>query len=159
MLDIDKIRQLIQMMLENDLAELSLRDGEEEVNLRRANPTAAVETLRLPNGVPTVPIIAPGPVPAAPPPAPAPPPPPEEKKLIPISSPMVGTFYASSAPDALPYVSTGSVVEPETVVCVLEAMKVFNEIKADVEGTIETILVKNEQAVEYGQPLFLVRPA
>jgi acetyl-CoA carboxylase biotin carboxyl carrier protein len=103
-------------------------------------------------------------VPAAPAaPAPASPEAPEatgkaDDEFLTITSPMVGTFYASSDPDASPYVTIGSPVEPETIVCIIEAMKVFNEIKAGVSGTIEQVLVRNEQAVEYGQPLFRVRP-
>ena len=71
---------------------------------------------------------------------------------------MVGTFYAAPEPEAAPYLHVGSRLEPNTVVCIVEAMKVYNEIKAEVAGTIERILVKNEEPVEYGQPLFLVRP-
>jgi acetyl-CoA carboxylase biotin carboxyl carrier protein len=71
---------------------------------------------------------------------------------------MVGTFYVAPDPDSPPYVQVGAVVHPDAVVCIVEAMKVFNEIKAEVAGTIEKILVKNEQPVEFGQPMFLVRP-
>jgi acetyl-CoA carboxylase biotin carboxyl carrier protein len=71
---------------------------------------------------------------------------------------MVGTFYAAPDPDSKPYVSPGSEVGPDTVVCIIEAMKVFNEIKAEVAGTIEKVMVQNAQAVEFGQPLFMVRP-
>ncbi len=71
---------------------------------------------------------------------------------------MVGTFYASHDPDSPPYVQVGSEVEPETVVCIIEAMKVYNEIKAEVAGVIEKVLVRNEEPVEFGQPLFAVRP-
>ncbi|MBV8381972.1 MAG: biotin/lipoyl-binding protein, partial [Planctomycetaceae bacterium] len=76
-----------------------------------------------------------------------------------IESPMVGTFYAASAPDAPPFVSVGSVVRPDTTVCVIEAMKVFTEIPAGLSGTITEVLVKNGQPVEFGQPLFHVNPA
>ena len=79
-------------------------------------------------------------------------------KTIVIESPMVGTYYSSSAPDAPPFVSVGSVVHPETTVCIIEAMKVFTDIPAGVSGTIAEILVKNGQAVEFGQPLFRVIP-
>jgi acetyl-CoA carboxylase biotin carboxyl carrier protein len=71
---------------------------------------------------------------------------------------MVGTFYSASDPEAPPFVSVGTEVEPDTAVCIIEAMKVFNEIKSEVSGTIERILVQNQQAVEFGQPLMLVRP-
>ena len=75
-----------------------------------------------------------------------------------VTSPMVGTFYASPNPEAAPYVKVGSKVSASSVVCIIEAMKVFNEIRSEVAGTIEKILVNNQQAVEYGQPLFVVRP-
>ena len=76
-----------------------------------------------------------------------------------IESPMVGTYYSSSAPDAPVFVSVGSLVQPGTIVCIIEAMKVFTDIPAGVSGTIAEILVKNGQAVEFGQPLFRVIPA
>jgi acetyl-CoA carboxylase biotin carboxyl carrier protein len=76
-----------------------------------------------------------------------------------IESPMVGTYYSSSAPDAAPFVTLGSQVRPDTIVCVIEAMKVFTDIPAGIAGTITEILVKNGQSVEYGQPLFRVDPA
>ncbi|HRJ50892.1 MAG TPA: acetyl-CoA carboxylase biotin carboxyl carrier protein, partial [Phycisphaerales bacterium] len=76
-----------------------------------------------------------------------------------IESPMVGTFYSSPNPDAAPFVKIGQTVTPDTVVCLIEAMKVFNEIKAEKSGVIEQILVKSGQAVEFGQKLFLIRPS
>jgi acetyl-CoA carboxylase biotin carboxyl carrier protein len=78
--------------------------------------------------------------------------------LVAIKSPMVGTFYASPDPNSPNFVSEGSKVRDNTVVCIVEAMKVFNEIKADVSGTIVKVLTRNEAPVEYGQPLFMVRP-
>ena len=79
--------------------------------------------------------------------------------LVAIESPMVGTFYSAPNPDTPAFVSVGSAIGPDSVVCLIEAMKVFNEIKAEVNGTIERILVNNGDAVEFGQKLFLVRPA
>jgi acetyl-CoA carboxylase biotin carboxyl carrier protein len=157
LLDIDKIKQLIEMMVNNDLSEMSLRDGEEEINLRR------------PGGAAGVPLAQGGPMSASALPSDNPAPVPvaedgsvrqrdEEEELAEISSPMVGTFYTAPDPDSPPFVEIGSQVQPETVVCVLEAMKVFNEIKSEIAGIVEKILVKNEDSVEYGQPLFLVRP-
>ena len=78
--------------------------------------------------------------------------------LAAVESPMVGTFYSAPNPDAGPFVTVGSAVSPETVVCMIEAMKVFNEIKAEVNGTVERVLVNSGDAVEFGQKLFLVRP-
>jgi len=107
----------------------------------------------------TVTNAAPGGAPAAPGPSSAPAAPPaEDEGLETIRSPMVGTFYAAATPDAEPFVSVGTRVEPDTVVCLVEAMKVFNEIKAELTGTIEKVLVDNGDAVEFGQPLFRVKP-
>lgn len=158
MLDIDKIRELIDMMKENDLVELTMRDGEEEISLRR--PAAGTELTTVPIVHATTGAMPPPPlepVSAAQPlseEAAS-----EDDQLVSIVSPMVGTFYSSADPDSPPFAQVGSEVRSDTVVCLLEAMKVFNEIKAEIVGTIEKILVKNEQAVEYGQQLFLVRLA
>ena len=151
MLDIDRIRKLVDMMVTNDLVELSLRDGDVEVNLRR--PTPVAEIVPVVNGVHTM-VQA---VPAAAVPASEDSAEKEDSKLTPISSPMVGSFYAAPDPESGPFVQVGSRVNGDTVVCIVEAMKVFNEIKAEMSGTIEKILVKNGEAVEYGQPLFSVR--
>ena len=148
-METDKIRELIQMMVAGDLTELSLRDGDVEVNLRRGT---TVPVQNLPGGGTTIHQL-PSPVP-------------EfvkgevvEVEFHEIRSPMVGTFYASPDPESSPFVQVGSHVGPSTVVCILEAMKVFSEIKAETSGVIERILARDGQAVEYGQPLFLVRPA
>lgn len=82
----------------------------------------------------------------------------DDPTLHKITSPMVGTFYQAPSPDSPPYVKVGDKVEPDTIVCIVEAMKLFNEIEAEVKGEIVEVLVKNEQLVEFGQPLFLVKP-
>ena len=82
----------------------------------------------------------------------------EEANLVPLKSPMVGTFYAAATPEAKPFVSVGSRIDDETDVCIIEAMKVFNNIKAEMRGTIAKVLVTNGETVEFGQPLFLVKP-
>ena len=129
-------------MVAHDLVELSLRDGDVEVNLRRPHGNAAPEIV---GGSPP----ATGAATASDPE--------EGGTLVEIPSPMVGTFYASPDPDSPPFVKVGSRVQSDTIVCIVEAMKVFNEIKAEVSGVIDRILVKNERAIEYGQPLFSVR--
>lgn len=83
----------------------------------------------------------------------------EEKKFLEVKSPIVGTFYRASSPDAEPYVVVGSEIEPETVVCIVEAMKVMNEIKAEVKGIVRKILVDNATPIQFGQVLFLVEPS
>jgi acetyl-CoA carboxylase biotin carboxyl carrier protein len=80
------------------------------------------------------------------------------EKLPAIESPMVGTFYATPGPDKAPFVSVGSKVGPDTTVCLIEAMKIFNEIKAETSGTVEEVLIKSGQPIEFGQPLFRIRP-
>ncbi len=151
MIDIDKIRELLELMVEHDLSEIRIREGESMITLRKG-----------PTGEPMMMTAAPSMVMSQPPatvlPTPAAPPPAVDEGLVPIRSPMVGTFYAASDPESPPFVAIGSEVDVTTTVCVIEAMKVFNEIHAEVAGTIERILVNNEQAVEYGQPLMLVRP-
>jgi len=152
--DIEKIRQLVEMMIANDLVELSVRDGDQEIKLRR--PTAGGDvvvggSLNSRGGQAlNAPVAAIDPADSN-----------GETtaiEYVEIRSPMVGTFYTAPDPDSAPYVKPGDRVGPATVVCVLEAMKVFSEIKAEVSGRVERILVKNGEAVEYGQPLFLVRP-
>ena len=160
MVELEKIRELVQMMVDNDLVELSLRDGAEEVSLKRpGHSTATPPVVPQPMMVPAVV----SPEPAAPAPEPPAtdetPSPAEDDGLVPIRSPMVGTFYTTASPEAPPYVELGSTVSADTVVCIVEAMKVFNEIKAEVSGTIERILASNQDAIEYGQELFLVRPS
>lgn len=159
MLDIEKIRELVSMMVDNDLVEVSLRDGTEEINLRRPQPAS-------PGAVPQWTVQAAPQMQQQLLPSDAmyasssgPTVKPEDHNLIEITSPMVGTFYSASDPETPAFVQVGSQVHPGLVVCILEAMKVFNEIKAEVSGTVERILVRNAQAVEYGQPLFLVRPS
>ncbi len=148
-MDIEQVRQLVELMKEHDLTELLVRDGDKRVILRRGpkgqvvvNPSAMQAVM--PASAPAVP------TPVA---APA-----EDTGLVPIRSPMVGTFYSASDPNSKPYVSPGTEVGPDTVVCIIEAMKVFNEIKAELAGTVEKVMVQNAQPVEFGQPLFMVRP-
>ena len=150
MLDIRKLKELVRLMVANDLTELDLRDNDEQVPLRRHGPGGAPQIVTAPPAS-TAPQTA---APAAAAPA-------EvdvgELGLTRIECPMVGTFYALPNPDAAPFVQTGNTVTPDTVVCLIEAMKIFNEIKAECSGTIEKILVRNGDAVEFGQALFLVR--
>jgi acetyl-CoA carboxylase biotin carboxyl carrier protein len=150
-LDVRTIHHLVRLMKRYDLTAIDIIEGATKIRLRRRGAETAV-----------VPLVAHGAaLPAAPPPV-APPraePAPAAPTGIVIESPMVGTYYASSAPDAPPFVTVGSTVRPDTTVCIIEAMKVFTEIPAGVSGTISEILVKNGQSVEFGQPLFRVNPA
>ena len=160
--DLEKIQQLVHLMTEHDLSEISLRDGGEEISLKRISSNAAPAMPVAPPLAGQVPLAVPGA--GGPEPAAVQAPPAQEgaaadEKLVPIRSPMVGTFYTAPNPDAPPFVQVGSMVGADTVVCIVEAMKVFNEIAAEVSGTIERIVVADQEPVEYGQELFLVRPS
>ncbi len=157
-MDIDKVKELVQLMIENDLSSVSLRDGAEEITLSRPSKNHLAQQCDLAaNGLVSALVSAP-PANGAPASNPEADEPAADPTLVSIDSPMVGTMYVAPSPDARPFVEIGSAVTAGTVVCIIEAMKVFNEIPADVSGTIEKILVTNQQAVEYGQPLFMVRP-
>jgi acetyl-CoA carboxylase biotin carboxyl carrier protein len=151
--DVATIKQLVALMSRHDLNEIDLREGDVRLRLRRGARAAA------PALPPTSPAPAVTPIPAA---APAPAPrddgvkPP--KVLHEIKSPTPGTFYSSATPGTEPFVRVGSQVTPSTVVCLIEAMKIFNEIQAECSGVITEILVENQQPVEYGQVLFRVDP-
>ncbi len=150
--DVDAIRQLLELMSQHDLAEIEIEQEDLAVRLRKAGAivaSPAVQAMPMRAApAPAVSAAAAAAAPAAPP----------KDDLPSIKSPMVGTFYAASGPEAEPFVKIGDHVTEDTVVCIVEAMKVFNEIRAETSGTIEKILVKNAQAVEFGQPLFAVRP-
>lgn len=159
MIDIRKLKELVRLMVDNDLTELDLRDSEEQVTMRRSHPQA-MPTILAPQPVMQAPMVA-----AAAPSAPVSnasagaAPGSDEAGLVRIESPMVGTFYAQSNPDSPPFVSIGAAVSADKTVCIIEAMKIFNEIKAECSGTIAKVLVKNGEPVEFGQPLFLVKPS
>ena len=164
-MNVSLLEQITRLMRDNDLNTVDVRDGDKRVILKRgaiqaasgssgmvyahapvahhAHPTHA----GLPSGAATgsstsTPAITDS-----------------EAGLVPIKSPMVGTFYSASTPEAKPFVSVGATVDEDTDVCIIEAMKVFNNIKAEMRGTISKILVSNGETVEFGQPLFLVKPA
>ncbi|MCW5924027.1 MAG: acetyl-CoA carboxylase biotin carboxyl carrier protein [Saprospiraceae bacterium] len=169
-MDFNQIQELIRMMSKYKLSEFTLKEGDFKLVIR--NQQATVE------GV-TTPVIvqaAPPPVVATPPPAPTPAPaapaaPPKAEAPAPaasgnsngnykeIKSPMVGTFYRSASPDKPPFVKVGDTVDVGTKVCIIEAMKLFNEIESELKGKIVKVLVEDSSPVEYDQPLFLVEPA
>ena len=151
---IDKIKELVQLMKDNDLTELEIVDGETKIALKRGGEPVAPQVITLgTNG------ISAG-LPVAPPAAAAilETETAETHNYAKIVSPIVGTYYTSPSPSAEPFIEVGSKVEEESVVCIIEAMKVMNEIKSGVKGVIKEMLVDSESAVEYGQPLFLVEP-
>ena len=149
--DVRKIRRLVELMKEHDLCEIDLQQGDVRIQLRRGSVVAA------PVGVAPVVSVA---APVSPgPPAPesvAPAAEAVDKGIALVKSPMVGTFYAAPDPDSPAFVKVGDHIGPESVVCIVEAMKVCNQIPAEVAGRIIAVLVENGAPVEYGQPLFKV---
>jgi acetyl-CoA carboxylase biotin carboxyl carrier protein len=149
MIDISKLKELVALMAEHDLAEVEVKNGEEAITIRRAMGQPVVQYAQAAAAASTAaaqPAAAPS---AAPTPAPASGPS--------IDSPMVGTCYLAANPDSPSFVKVGQQITPDTTVCLIEAMKVFNEIKAEKAGIVEAILAKNGQAVEFGQRLFALR--
>lgn len=143
------VQNLMEMMTVHDVTEIDIEDGARKIALKRGGLTAPMMTAPM-----ATPMMAPMAAPAAP----------EAKEasapaddLIEITSPMVGTFYAAASPDSDPYVEVGANVNANTVVCIVEAMKVMNEIKAELAGTIVEVCVKNAEAIEFGQVLFRVK--
>jgi acetyl-CoA carboxylase biotin carboxyl carrier protein len=151
--DLDKIRSLIELMKEHELTEVDLEESDQKIRLCRggtgeirwAAPTAAAAPAA----------AAPAPVAAASPAAASG----DSASVIVVKSPMVGTFYARPNPNAEPFVKVGAHVNPESVICIIEAMKVFNEIQAEVRGRVVAVLVDDESPVEFGKPLFKVDTA
>lgn len=151
--DVRRVRKLVELMDEHDLAEIVLQQGEQKMKLRRGPEPAAV------TGVPmqaVAPAAAPAPAPApAATPAPAAAPAADAAASGPvIKSPMVGTFYSSPNPESPAFVKVGDQVGPESIICIVEAMKVFNEIPAECSGKIAAVLVQDGDSVEFGQPIF-----
>jgi acetyl-CoA carboxylase biotin carboxyl carrier protein len=159
-LDVRTIRHLVRLMKQYDLTAIDFIEGPTKIRLRRrgSEPAAAGMPPAAPASASAQTVAATS-ASAAAARAEAPPHPPAAPAGVVIESPMVGTYYASSSPDAPPFVTVGSTVRPDATVCVIEAMKVFTDIPAGVSGTITEILVKNGQSVEFGQPLFRVNPA
>ncbi len=157
MMKIEEIKTIVKLMSENDLTEFKIESEDMTLCLKRGSQKiAAVAQAIMPAPVAPAPVAAPAPAPAAPAAAPAPAAASAPDKAKTIEAPIVGTFYRSSAPGAEAFVKVGSKVDADTTVCIVEAMKVMNEIKAEKSGVIKEILVENGQPVEYGQPLFVL---
>jgi acetyl-CoA carboxylase biotin carboxyl carrier protein len=153
-MDIRKVKKLIELLDESGIAEIEITEGEESVRISRYAQGAAVAP---------APVAVPAPAPAAAPVAApavvqaevAPPAPADEDGYV-VSAPMVGTFYSSSSPGAAPYVQVGDRINEGDTLCIIEAMKMMNQIEADVSGVIKSIRVQNGEPVEYGQTLFVI---
>lgn len=154
-MDIRKVKKLIELLEDSNLTEIEIVEGEESVRLIRGGQSAAPQVIQHLPAAPASPAPAtPAAVPAGLPSAEA-----EEDMPAgePVLAPMVGTFYASSSPDAPPFVTMGQSVGVGDTLCIIEAMKMFNQIESDVAGTVVAILAENGQPVEYDQPLFVIR--
>lgn len=149
-MDLRKLKKLIDLVQESGIAELEITEGEEKVRISRAGTAVQTAVMTMPQATT---MMAAAPAAAA---APAVIEAPAEPEGHVVKSPMVGTFYRSSAPAAKPFVEIGQSVNAGDTLCIIEAMKLLNEIEADQGGVIKSVLVENGQPVEYGQPLFLI---
>jgi acetyl-CoA carboxylase biotin carboxyl carrier protein len=147
--DVKKVRRLIELMKEHDLSELDLKQADNRVRIRRGGEVVAYSApaMAMPRPAAAEPAAASAPAASA-----------ADARMLVIKSPMVGTFYKASGPDSAPFVKVGDRIGPEKTVCIVEAMKVFNEIPAGVSGQVVAILVENGAPVEFGQPLIKVDP-
>lgn len=153
---VQDLQEIVKLMESSGIAELSLEEENLKLSLKRENKTPAVVAVPQQVMVPS-PAIAPASVSSVANGASSSSVPVEDKNIFIIKSPMVGTFYASPSPDSAPYVTAGAQVSNDSVVCILEAMKVMNEVHAECSGKIVEVLAKNGSPVEYGQPLFKVQ--
>lgn len=145
--DVKRIRRLVELMNEHELAEIDLRQADQRIRLRKGGEPI-IEVAR-----PAAAAAAPAGAAAAPAAAAAP-----DANLVEIKSPMIGTYYGSSSPETPPFVKVGDHIGPTSTVCIIEAMKVFNEIPAELSGLVVQVLVENGAPVEFGQPLFKIDP-
>lgn len=160
-IDIKQLKSLMRALRRYDLTEIEIRQGDEEIVIRRGSvstSSAAFSPVAFPmttaaRGVPTTPASFSEVAPAAPPRAEVA----EDASIVTVTSPLVGTFYRAPAPGAKPFVEVGSQVRAGTVLCIIEAMKLMNEIESEVEGTVVEILVENGKPVEFGEKLFKIK--
>lgn len=150
-MDLRKLKTLIDLVSESNVSELEITEAEGKVRIVKGSPAGA-QAYAAPMAPVAAPVAAPAIAAAAPAPAAAP----EAAKGHIVKSPMVGTFYRASSPGAKSFVEIGAQVKEGETICIIEAMKILNEIEADKAGTITQILCENGQAVEYGQPLFVI---
>jgi acetyl-CoA carboxylase biotin carboxyl carrier protein len=149
--DVRKVRKFIELMNEHDLTEIDLRQGEQRLRLRRGPEMVTFAQPTMSSGGASLPAGGGGAVASAAAPA-------DDSKTLLVKSPMIGTFYPSPNPESPPFVKVGDRVGPDTTVCIVEAMKVFNEIPAECSGRIVAVLAQSGDPVEFNQPLFRVEP-
>jgi len=155
--DLDRIQALIKFVSKSGVSEIDLETEEFKINVKNSGSQKVIEKIIEKPALPVAPIAAPAPV-AALTPAEVKPVAAENDNLITVKSPMIGTFYRSPSPDKPVFVNIGDSIEKGKVLCIIEAMKLFNEIEAEVSGKIVKVLVDDTKPVEYDQPLFLVEP-
>ena len=157
-MDLRKLKKLIDLVQESGIAELEITEGEEKVKIVKGGGISMVQAAAAAHTATAAPAPASAspaaPAPAAGAPAPAEPPAGQEGHVV--KAPMVGTFYRTPSPDAKPFVEVGQTVKEGQTICIIEAMKLMNEIETDASGVVKAILVENGQPVEYGQPLFIL---
>ena len=148
-MDLRKLKKLIDLVEESGIIELEVTEGEERVRIAKQPSAVAQQSYVLPQAAPVAAAAVAAPAAEN-----------EEKSELPegqvVKSPMVGTFYRSASPDSNPFVDVGSAVKTGETLCIVEAMKLLNEIESDCSGTVKAILVENGQPVEYGEPLFII---
>ncbi len=152
-MDLSTVKKIVRLVEQSGVDEIEIEQDGLRIRVAKSSHNHSVHVQAAP-----APAVAPAEAPASPAPAQAAPPPAEAKHHE-IKSPIVGTFYRAPAPEADPYVEVGQIIQPKTVLCIIEAMKLMNEIESDVGGRIVKILVENGQPVEYNQTLFLIEPA
>lgn len=152
MMDLRKLKKLIDLVQESGIAELEITEGEEKVKIVKGGSVSVSAS----PASPALPAPAPEARPAASAAAASTPEPPAGPEGHVVKAPMVGTFYRSPSPDAKPFVEVGQTIKEGDTICIIEAMKLMNEIEADASGVVKAILVENGQPVEYGQPLFIL---
>ena len=150
-MDLRKLKTLIDLVSESGVAELEITEGEDRVRIVNRNGAAPVQVHQPVTVAQPMPVPVPAPE-VAPPPAPTAP----QQTGTPLTSPMVGTFYRAPSPGADPFVKVGDTVKKGQVVCIIEAMKLLNEVEADMDGTVKEVCVENGQPVEFGQSLFII---
>lgn len=164
-MEFKQIQELLKAVNKSNISEVSIKDGEFEITIKQAatetqfvavQATTTIPQVMQPAVQPALPQAAATQQPVA---AAAPPPAAESTNTVTIKSPMIGTFYRSASPDKPPFVNVGDEIAPGKVICIIEAMKLFNEIESEISGRIVKVLVDDASPVEYDQPLFLVEPA
>ena len=164
-MDLSRIRELIKVATEAEAVEVEIEEQGVRIIVRKETPTVALQpplvmtTIGQPQVIPSPMAVPAPPVSPAPQPTPSVAPAQDDTVSVTIEAPTPGTYYSSPSPDAPPFVSVGNEVKPGDTLCIIEAMKLMNEIDCEVRGTIQEVLVEDAEPVEYGQPLFVIEPA